>query len=1531
MKLTKTELTKIERTHKKHLKDGWLWHQVEVKEAVVVARQVRYYSITEQKVKLLFMYYGLSSYEELAVYMATTNDNLFEILNEDERIVYMDMDGFKYNPIEVEEAEDMVETIITDVNEELATEVKRDDVVVLVNEGYEEDGVCSIHMTIPSLSMRALEQKCLITGINDKHSEDKNASKLKLDDAVYNKNQKFRLYNQSKLNIEDGSNKYVAVGLNKTYDPLNTMLSITENSKLIKYKVLIKDDTKLKEKMIRLGADAEIVLNEDIVLNSCDVWATKLDVAFYSSSDWRHVLDILMKLAHGDKTKVNWFDIYSRRVANNPSYTKKANLEVINSVDYKAVKSGMPRLISILNKNCKLNYFTREFNVFDKDKAQLAKWVEKHELDIVVNELHEHNKHAQKRDLILKNEVWEINLKNGMVHNKQTDKILNFKLSSNIKETKIFTEVSIPRMVDENADVVEEWQTHINDYMEDAKKKWQPVRADWCCGKSRGVMMPIIEHAFNTSSIINISSHTSLNNKLQDDCEKYSFVSHLNETGDLSIHDKLICSPQSLNRVGDKKYDIVIVDEACNIISQYSGKNFKDTLGTPSSCYKKLIDLCLHAKKVIFMDADLKHDLLQMIINSVGDDLNDIKIYDIKDNKYLDYNYKICRTEKTFLNNFYKHFDLGKRIYLPSASKEFADAMYESIMKRNPERRVCYISSDGVKRSYEDGILKDDGAIKDKSEYIKHLNTKLIDEDVEIWITTPTIVVGTSINDVIFDITFAYFTPMSLPVEQSTQMIFRVRSVKDKEVYIGAYGVAWSNYNHLSVDEVKFHIENETDLFKKTSKDEHNINYVEDPIFAEVLTYNRYNKINSREAFGNELIGVLERHNLNWEFVKDDKKATESVDDLLGDRKKIKYEKEEVFYNTLLITIYDFLKLKKKMKDKTRTDLITEEEQLQYFKMYTYLSINNIFIIPKKNSNGDMVESINNKIELDDMDNKNEVLTLLDNRDYLPNDNNKNLEVGVLMDTSGNPILDANKKPKMEYKKPFNIDIYKYVKKISQLQSIRRAVKMWNNPKSHTDNGEMKDIEIENDYTIDCRETILIKMIKMLGFNWKTQKSITNKEFNLMINNNKEDIILCLTLACKHIKYNKEEADKVEALINVFQSSSGFDVKKIQKQTYHTFKTHLEYYDISVRYYDENHTDRDRDKIIIYPKNELVNFNVDMTHKNNDIIEYDKIDKIDEIEELINITSETDVFNYLDKLYSTRPLKNGVKKNKEYANKVRTLLTTLISREHKVGDVLPNGIINNKFYFEKNGKNIQFPDVVEKLLNNNHASPVDNRTTDFKLVNDLDVDMSDGSINKVVFTNGRKDKYTDANKKTLYPLNEQTITWIMNPDGTYTMGEPRRSYRPYEVKQSSMLTEIKTYVDDRLYIEQDGDDDDVVENIKVNKTDYHIEIKADIRMLKRFTLPQVIVKHDECMVEFIKEGGRLYNEDVVDVVDVDDLDDDVVDDDEYDDEDGDGVYIKKPDVIISYYEKTIQHIEDIEAEQTKKRNKTLAYLNTDIT
>lgn len=1523
MKFTKTELTKIERIHKKHLRDGWRWHQIEVKDAVVVARQVRYYSSKKQEVELLFMYYGLSTYEELAVYMATINDNLFEILIEDEQQIYMDMDGLKYEPIEVEEAEEMIETIITDVNEELALEVKRDDVVVLVNDGYEQYGVCSIHISIPSYSMKKEEQKYLITMINEKHSEDNNASKLKLDYKVYTGNQKFRLYNQSKLEVEDGSNKYVAVGLNKTYEPIDTMISITENSKLIKYKVQPKSDKTLKDKMIRLGADAEIILNEDTILNNSDIWTSKLDMAFYSSRDWHYVLQILLKLANGDKTKVMRYETYSRRVANNPSYTKVANLDVINSIDYKAVKSGMPRLINLLNNNCKLYYFTREFDVFNRDKAQLAKWIDKHELDIVIKELHEHKKHANKRELTLINDVWDINLKNGMVLNKQTGKTRNFKLSSNIKETKIFQEVSIPRMVDENADVVEAWQTIITDFMEDAKKKWLLVRADWCCGKSRGVMMPIIEHAYKTSSILNVSSHTSLNNKLQDDCDKYGFVSHLNETGDLSPQDKLICSPQSINRVGNKNHEIIIVDEKCNIISQYSGKNFKDTLGTPSSCYKKLIHLCLHAKKVVFMDADLKHDAMKMIINAVGDDLNGIKIHDIKDNKYLDYNYKICRNEKTFLNNFYKHFDMGKRIYLPASSKEFADAMYESILKRNPERRVCYISSDGIRRSYENEILKDDGAIKDKSDYIKHLNTNLIDEDVEIFIITPTIVVGTSINDLIFDITFAYFTPMSLTAEQSTQMIFRVRSVKDKEVYLGVYGVAWSNYEHLSIDEVKFHIQNETDLFKKTNKHEHNIHYTEDPKFAEVLTYNRYMKINSREAFGNELIGVLERHNLNWEFVEDDKKTTESVDELLGDRKEIKEEKEEVFNNTLLITIYDFLKLKKKMKDKTRTDLITEEEQMQYYKMYTYLSTKNIFIIPIKNSNGEMVESINNKIELDDMDNKNEVLNLIDNMDYLPNGKNKNLAYVDGIDPSGNPII--------VYKQAFNINLYKYSKKISQLQSIRRAVKLWNNIKSRTDcenytETKEVEVEVENDYTIDCRETILIKMIKILGFNWKTQKSITNKEFKLMINNNKEDIILCLTLACKHIKYNKEEVDKIKELVNVYQSSSDFDVKKIQKQTYHTFKNHLEYYDISVKYYDEKHTDRDRDKFIIKPKHELVDFNVDMVIKNNDIVEYDKID---EIEDLINIRSEADVFNYLDKLNSTRPLKNGVKKQQEFNKRVNDVLTYLTTREHKVGGVLPNGKIDNKLYYEKNGKNRQFPDVVEKLLNNNHASPVDNRITDFKLVNDLNVELDDGTINKVVFTNKRKDKLTDANKKTIYPLNEPTIIWVMNQDGTYTIGEPRQAYRPYEVKQSSKLTDIKTYVDDRLYIQHQDDDDDVVKQIKINKVDYIIDIQRDLWKQRRFKLPQVIVKHDDSMIEFIKNGGRFYNEEynVEDCVEDDVVEYDV---DEFDDEDGGGC-IKKVDMIVSHYDRTLQHIEDIEMERAKKRNETLAYLNVAIT
>ena len=1466
---SKKELVEIKNIYYNLREDGWSSRKEDVKKEFVVARQVRYRRSKSDFVTQSFMYYGYDTKEEMIHYIDSSNNNLFEYCADDIRNLYMDLDNRKQdNPATLEEVEFMIAKLMNDLNDELGESITRNQVIVLVNGDYVSKMICSIHIVIPTITMRSLEMKSLITNLNETRE-----FVDKLDESVYNKTQLFRFYRQSKLNMEDGSNKYVAIGLETTYATDQTFITSYHEHNEKRYRLPEPELIKFNKKIKELGPDREVKLSEVTILNVAG-WMDKLNTDFYTSHAWIQVLYLIMKLATQDTeidkdALTSLYESRSRDIANNNIYSKTENDKQIAGFVITNVKGGAKKLVKLLNLYCDDYYFTF-CAIFVKDKELLKEWILETGRDINISTMTEVGRNITQHKLSLDNTRYRIDLKNGFVLDKESKTLHNFKISRHPVTTKIYDEISVERLVDGDANVDENWRNILIDYLEDDDTRDLFNRADWACGKSRGIMVPLIEWIIKHDPDMTIcvpSTHTSLNNKLQDDLGPLGFVSHLNADRDELRNSKyVIISTQSICQLDGKCYDVCIFDEICNLTSQFNGSNFITKLGTSYQCFKTMNHIRKMSEKNIYMDADLNHNLVKMITSHTKSDKQQFKqpiIYDVKDNKFLDYKYKLCREEATLTTRILEAIDNNKKIFIASATKSYLDNLLVTIKKKYPNYNTTYISKAGVAshNMADDTLLRDN----DKDNYIKNLNDNLIRDDVSCLCISPTIVVGTSINDELFDIGFLFCCPLTLTAEESCQQIMRVRVLKEKLVYacLPVKSKCWSNFNHLSLEQVEFNIKNKVAHYTDTKLQDEYTEYTLHPHFRENLVYNEWRKRNSENSFANEFIGVLNRHNLNWEFMIEAKDIV-VMKEVKDDKVELQTQLQKEFDETEILDCFELAKLKKKMNN--RTDITTDVEYLQFTKSNLLFNLKNIIIDETSiNTIIDLVEHKKVSFECHNGTTRGGVVEmykpithLIENLNYLPTGDNINCLVFKYNDKwcGKDParerlLFDVRGEDKIihhldgEYMDSFNspigiTDLRGCCKTIKQIQCMRRAKTTWNKSQLNIqyNNKTLIKQDIQGISQVNNKQDIHLMIVKILNFQYQTM-ILTNKQFEIIVSQHPDDILAILKLVAQDIKYNEADVNEAKEMLLSYRTLNSFKMKKITKIVYHAFKDQLHHYDIKMEYGGKSKTHnstRQTDTIIIKPYNMIAVY--DKLIAKQPIVEYDDNDLLNNktykiiSDKFGNIPNNKMAFRLHIYDSSIRPTPKRTRPQhkliiNELDLELKNIGLFLLRREHHINSTAICGYsLKSCFNTLKSHKRIRFADWVSK---NEFYSKQIKKVYDiieiFKHTNMIitEADVTSKSWGKY--------KYN----KTNIPLYKSGAIskWVKTDTdgiyGIYTKTSQFHNYRTYEVPTPPPIY-----------------------TLEMNGHEQKLNIKALLRKCIKFSKPQVIIKQDTPNTEFIK-------------------------------------------------------------------------------
>jgi hypothetical protein len=455
--------------------------------------------------------------------------------------------------------------------------------------------------------------------------------------------------------------------------------------------------------------------------------------------------------------------------------------------------------------------------------------------------------------------------------------------------------------------------------------------------KGTGKTSNLLESLFKTddglnlinesTSILFLSSRVTFGIKLYGDLKEYGFELYSQVNEHYISSKRIICQIDSLMRLDTENFDIVIIDEceslARYITSTHFTKNPKASL--VMSCFEYMVS---NSKHTYILDADLSDRCLNYYSNVIDCNQNDIYIIQNDFKAYSEYELLCCQYS-TWARQILLKLEDNKRLAIAMASNSKAKDLAEYINQKfqSENKKVLLINremSESEKRSL-----------------LQNVNSNWNKYDVVIY--TPSVCMGVSFDiESYFDYIFAYGCHESLGSQEWCQMIHRVRSPVNKQIYVAID--KYNPYNEsddiisygdverlLCSDYYLTHYDLHTNIIpKKMKKDEKNEReivypYKDEPIY-DLYIRNCQEIIENKLNFTASFFGYAKFKEYKMSFLPETPEDIEISKEL----KEIKEEREEEEKDKLIegiknAPIIDSDTYKEKVKQ--RDEFITEEDK----------------------------------------------------------------------------------------------------------------------------------------------------------------------------------------------------------------------------------------------------------------------------------------------------------------------------------------------------------------------------------------------------------------------------------------------------------------------------------------------------------------------------------------------------------------------------------------------------------------------------
>ncbi len=991
-------------------------------------------------------------------------NNIFEVILTDTPKLYIDLDFNKTAPITISEFDELIKTLLTNLTTLLNIDCNSDllDHLIYIRDEQADKLIKSSHIIFNKIRMHKDQQRNLVSQL-------KTANILQaLDTAIYSRDRNFCLPNHTKITY---NNKRFFIPYNKFTQENNKielfLLCNIDNTKLYTYTA---EEAKIVNTKY-IETNAHLIKNIHATHdNLIDLLIEHIPSEFYTSN--AYMFNSLVKYLINNKYDIYKFLNYSK-TQEHKEYSTDAIEHYINGINdahyyYKNILLYIAKQYNLkfITKSTLTDQFINYVNTitnaelkqqllaFDDIAREASEWKKdrfiynyKHyKINIREHTIADINKNTfyyEPQDSTNINSTYK-NECNSTITNIET-------LKNHIKTTKTKTKLIFVKALYGSGKTKEIINTALDKFLTQS-----PNNKVLFITENNTLNSEITAKLKNTFKEFNINIRH--HQEFKDFSKKKQDADFIEEFNNITIY---ICSLESIKKrtLTNIKYDLIILDEYTSILNHFKSptmqdKNKQNTFKAPNPLlidneytkFKKFKSLLVDATEIIALDADLTSEntaFLENMLNVKAD-----KFY-CNDNRFNDYTIYNYYNGNHLLNKLNEALTQDKKIALCSTSRKQLNGIYTA--QRGTDKTILLLDRDGVKlykNQYEQTI--------DKEEFLKHIEHYIVVNQVELFLYSPTITTGVSIETAYFNMLFAFcFNRQSPTARAFSQMLFRNRNLIDKTIYISyIYGLFFNpNINKNTIDETYNITNNYNILFNASHPTEkHDINYRKLDILN--LTEQKYSEV----AYTQELLTILKQHNLkvvnifsNVSYFKDgtpieDAKILNTNED---------YDAIGRAYNITKATADEYLK-----KQETANITIDEKYELQrHFLIETNDPIK--------------TELINNLTQINYTDNSEIVERKICNIRGL--ENTKNLF----------------KRQKAYY-------YYDYESHINFLTEIVKE----QTKKKYTDALTIHDRELNAD---KIKHSILI----MLGLNRNNNFSISykNEEFEKHINKHKETII----------------------------------------------------------------------------------------------------------------------------------------------------------------------------------------------------------------------------------------------------------------------------------------------------------------------------------------------------------------------------------------------------------------------------------------
>lgn len=958
-----------------------LEHNLNLSKSAKLSRGYKYAISNDLNDRYEKNYKGFDDINELLKYIKET-EHCYEQLNSEICKMYVDIDfdneqENKLDYMKVPKFQSFVNSFIKKLNNLLEEELTEDDIIILVKEKVIDDikYINSCHLIVKNYCMSRKEQKELFNELN-----------YHCDLKVYGNYGQLSLKGHCKYGK---SSKFYC--LNGDYSDLDCLVSYTENCKELKkgYKIVeckIEDNQEEDESNLLDKEVINISNLDDIFLSHVDKLSDKL---FNNSYDWKYVTRLMVKLQVGDID--DWLR-YSSKKSKNKSWSYESNKKFLLSIDISKLKGGKPILLEKLNKYSDLYKFEYSVNLEKLCKYILLKKGYKTDRqwngDIVTST--KYWKKVNENELI--NGNYKLYITTGYLYENALKKSVaktpfGGRVGGNPPSSKTFCnakllgnfylEYELKLIYEKTKDKNELNYDIVVDKIDDSKiysllddfiaKEFNllVVKSFMGTGKSYYIVRNLIKKLYKSEDYFDkvsdfLTPNNALNVELTNKLNSYKylkFYSHLDKIPEGLDSDKysLVCSLESLKKVdiSHTNINILVLDEIETILKHIESSTVKDKY----TSYKLLKRVIQKSELVICLDANISKSRINWIESVIEEKRKCImKSLYVKQNNYLDYTHNFYVDKCHFDNNLLEDLKEGKRVGFCSNRKDKTEILLRKVRELDENIPILLINGSHIKIMKGD-YVRECKSEKDKKKFIMDLEDNILGKDpytnidnwinqtkvkfsIQLFIYSPTVTTGTSINAEHFDKLYCYFDNCSLPVRELIQQMYRIRKLKEKEINI--YFSTKPNFLEKSLSKKNsgmatkpFEIESPKTLehyklcmllpfnvLTSSLKDgeTHNIIGYDDNRYLNLRSYNLQEEHISQNYTIQEFYKQLVySQGINLNFVdKEENKELIKEKDIL---QEMRLEKYEDYATTSIITMERYLKL----YEKNELDLSSKE------------------------------------------------------------------------------------------------------------------------------------------------------------------------------------------------------------------------------------------------------------------------------------------------------------------------------------------------------------------------------------------------------------------------------------------------------------------------------------------------------------------------------------------------------------------------------------------------------------------------------